>query len=85
MGGGLSFLTAQYGWASTHIVNYELVTPNGTIINASRQSKPDLHRALQLAGNNLGVVTTFTLQTVPIGPVWGGYRVYPVSQTDKML
>jgi FAD/FMN-containing dehydrogenase len=67
--GGLSFLSGQYGWASTHVLEYEVVLANGTVAKASKTVNPDLHRALQGGGSAFGVVTSFNLTTVPIGQV----------------
>jgi FAD/FMN-containing dehydrogenase len=67
--GGLSFLSGQYGWASTHVVEYEVVLANGTVVKASKTANPELHRALQGGGSSLGIVTSFTLSTVPMGQV----------------
>ena len=84
--GGLSFLSTQYGWASTHVVEYELVLANGTITKASRTQNRDLHQALQGGGSSFGVVTSFTLNTFPQDhQIWGGTRSYTAAQTPKML
>jgi FAD/FMN-containing dehydrogenase len=67
--GGLSFHSTQYGWASTHVLEHEVILANGTIRKASKESHPDLHRALQSGGNTLGIVSSFTLRTFPQGAV----------------
>jgi FAD/FMN-containing dehydrogenase len=69
LGGGLSFHATQYGWASTHVLEYEIVLSNGTIVRANKERNQELHRALQAGGNQYGVVTAFTLRTFPQGPV----------------
>jgi FAD/FMN-containing dehydrogenase len=69
LSGGLSFLSTQYGWASTHVLQYEIVLANGTITTASKNFNPDLYWVLQGGGNNFGIVTEFTLRTFPQGPV----------------
>ena len=38
LGGGLSFKSAQYGWAANTIANYEIVLANGSIVNANATS-----------------------------------------------
>ncbi|KAJ5698091.1 hypothetical protein N7462_000096 [Penicillium macrosclerotiorum] len=35
LGGGMSFLSTQYGWAANNVANYEVVLANGTIVNAN--------------------------------------------------
>jgi FAD/FMN-containing dehydrogenase len=54
LGGGLSFLSAQFGLASDHVVNYEVVLANSTIVNANRTSNMDLYWALKGGGNQFG-------------------------------
>jgi FAD/FMN-containing dehydrogenase len=67
--GGLSFLSPQYGWASTQVAAYEVVLANGTAVNATETQNTNLRRALQTGGNAFGLVTSFTLKTVPLTDV----------------
>lgn len=76
IGGGLSFLSTQYGWAANNLLAAELVLPNGTIATASQTENPDLLAALKGGGNNFGIVSTYVLQAYPIGQVWGGNLVW---------
>jgi FAD/FMN-containing dehydrogenase len=65
LGGGLSFLSSQYGWAANNVVNFEVVLANGTVVNANAKENTDLFAALKGGGNNFGIVTAYTLQTHP--------------------
>jgi len=76
LGGGLSYMSAQYGWAASQVLEYELVVANGTIVTVSEASHPDLFASLKGGGNNFGVVTNYRLQAQPQGNVWGGNVVY---------
>ena len=67
VGGGLSFLSPQYGWAANNIVEYEVVLANATVVTASSTSNPDLWKALKGGGSNYGIVTTYTMVAHPIG------------------
>jgi FAD/FMN-containing dehydrogenase len=67
--GGLSYLSTQYGWAADNIVAAEVVLANGTIVTATSTSNVDLFNVLRGGGNNFGIVTTYTLQTHPLGEV----------------
>jgi len=86
LGGGLSFLSAQYGLACDNVVNYEVVLADGSIVNANAKSYTDLFFALKGGGNQFGmlnvnsweeelmfagIVTKFTLKTYPIPPLVG--------------
>ncbi|KAJ4245724.1 hypothetical protein NW762_013848 [Fusarium torreyae] len=82
--GGISFLSAQYGLAADSIIGWEMVTANGTIVNVDANTEPDLAVALRGSGSQFGIATQFTVQTYPIGNVWGGMRIYDESKTDDI-
>ncbi|KAF2643412.1 FAD-binding domain-containing protein [Massarina eburnea CBS 473.64] len=85
LGGGLSFLSAQYGWAANNIVEYEVVLANATIVTASNTTNPDLYKVLKGGGNAFGIVTAYTMIAHPQGQVWGGNLVFTGDKTDRML
>lgn len=67
--GGLSFLTAEHGWAANNLLEAELVLANGTIVTASSDNHPDLLKVLKAGGPNVGIVTAYTLRAHPVGEV----------------
>lgn len=69
LGGGLSFLSTQYGWAANNIVEFEVVLANATIVTASNTSHPDLYLALKGGGNNYGIVTAYKMVAHTMGEV----------------
>jgi hypothetical protein len=69
VGGGLSFLSTEYGWAANNVVEFEVVLANATIVTASQNSHPDLYKALKGGGNSYGIVTSYTMIAHPQGPV----------------
>ncbi|ORY08724.1 FAD binding domain-containing protein [Clohesyomyces aquaticus] len=85
LGGGLSFLSAQYGWAANNIVEFEVVLANATIVTASETSHPDLYQVLKGGGNSYGIVTAYTMVAHPQGKVWGGNLVFTGDKAPKML
>ncbi|OBT57088.1 hypothetical protein VE04_02174 [Pseudogymnoascus sp. 24MN13] len=86
LGGGLSFLSAQYGWGANNVVNYEIVLANATIVNANATANQDLFASLKGGGNNFGIVTAFTIKTHPQAhKVWGGNYIIDGSKTDQVL
>lgn len=86
LGGGLSYMSAQYGWAASQVLEYEIVFANGTIGNVNKDNYPDLFKALKGGGNNFGVVTNYRLQAHPQANVWGGNLVYlRTPEKDKKL
>lgn len=85
LGGGLSFMSGQYGLPCDNIVNYEVVLSDGTIVNANSNTNVDLFWALKGGGNQFGMVTKFTMTTVPIGQIWGGTRVYSMDKASALI
>ncbi|KLU82176.1 FAD binding domain-containing protein [Magnaporthiopsis poae ATCC 64411] len=86
MGGGLSFMSTEYGWAANSVVAYELVLANASIVTVTRTSHPSLFKALQGGGNRFGIVTAFVVQVYPQGKVWGGnYFFNSTPSTDAAL
>lgn len=61
----MSFLSAQYGWAANNVLQFEVVLPNATIVNASATENSDLWSALRGGGGDFGFVTSFYLRAVP--------------------
>lgn len=48
----MSFLSTQYGWAATNVVNYEVVLANGTVANANAKEntgEPRVNHAIFLS------------------------------------
>ncbi|KAF4625739.1 hypothetical protein G7Y89_g12424 [Cudoniella acicularis] len=85
LGGGLSFLSAEYGLVCDNVVNYEVVLANASIVNANAFTNSDLYWALKGGGNQFGIVTKFTMKTHPIGQIWGGIRSYAATEAAAIL
>ncbi|KAG9120289.1 hypothetical protein FRC07_004281 [Ceratobasidium sp. 392] len=85
LGGGLSYLMHQKGFAANSVLSYEIVLANGTIVNPSSTLYPDLFKALKGGTGNFGIVTQFQLQTYPINNVYAGNLYYAPAQFDKLF
>lgn len=59
LGGGLSFMSGQYGLPCDHVVNYEVVLSSGQIVNANSNSNIDLFWALKGGGNQFGILIRY--------------------------
>ncbi|KAF3481867.1 uncharacterized protein GIQ15_04626 [Arthroderma uncinatum] len=85
LGGGLSFLSSQYGWAANNVVNFEVVLANATIVNANATSNPDLYAVMKGGSGNFGIVTAFTVKTHPQDPeIWGGTMFYSGNYSHEL-
>ncbi|KAF1840695.1 FAD-binding domain-containing protein [Cucurbitaria berberidis CBS 394.84] len=86
LGGGLSYMSTQYGWAASSVLEYEIVFANGTIGHINGENHPNIFRALKGGGNNFGIVTNYKLQAHRQGNIWGGNLVYlRTPEKDKQL
>ncbi|KAL3444165.1 hypothetical protein BJX65DRAFT_311132 [Aspergillus insuetus] len=84
-GGGISYHSNLYGWASDNVQSFEVVTATGAIVTASETQHPDLYWALRGGGNNFGLVTKFNLYTIPSSPLYGSTRVYTEDKFPAVL
>ncbi|GME28038.1 fad binding domain-containing protein [Neofusicoccum parvum] len=85
LGGGISFFSGLFGWACDNVVDYEVVTANGSVINVNHGAEPDLFWALRGGGNNFGIVTRFTVSTFPQGLMWGGGRTHRLDERESII
>ncbi|KAK7033922.1 hypothetical protein VNI00_012546 [Paramarasmius palmivorus] len=85
LGGGIGFLSAEHGFGSDNVVNYEVVLADGTVINANNNEHHDLYWALKLGSTNFGIVTRFDMSTIPQGLVWGGSQFYSLKDAPALL
>lgn len=86
LGGGLSYMSTQYGWAASSVQEFEIVFANGTIGHINGNNFPDIFKALKGGGNNFGIVTNYRLQAHPQGNIWGGNLVFlRTPSKDKKL
>ncbi|KAI1873002.1 uncharacterized protein JN550_003876 [Neoarthrinium moseri] len=73
LGGGVGPWAGVHGLDIDALLSLRVVTANGTVIDVSDNSNPDLFWAMRGAGANFGVVTSATYQLQPLvndGQIW---------------
>lgn len=70
--GGISYYSPKMGFVCDNVDDYEIVLADGSLVHANALSNTDLWKALKGGGNNFGIVTAFTIRTIPKQDLWGG-------------
>ena len=77
LGGGVGWLIRKYGMSIDNLLSCQVVTAEGTVLDASAHQNEDLFWALRGGGGNFGVVTSFEFQGRPVHTILGGLVLYP--------
>ena len=85
LGGGLGYLVGLHGATCDNLVSAEVVTAEGSILEASADQNADLFWALRGGGGNFGIVTSFRYRLHPIGYVTAGLLLYPRQRAAEVL
>jgi FAD/FMN-containing dehydrogenase len=85
LGGGLGWLMAKYGLAADNLVEVELVTADGEIMDVTAESHPDLFWALKGGGGNFGVAASLTYRAHELAMVTGGLIAHPLEAAPELL
>jgi FAD/FMN-containing dehydrogenase len=85
LGGGIGHLTAQHGLTCDNLLGAELVTPDGTVVDAGADGDGELLWALRGAGGNFGVATWLEFRLYPLDAVVGGTLTFRGSGVGEAL
>jgi hypothetical protein len=84
-GGGLGFLVRKYGALVDDIVAAEVVTADGRVLTADKNTNADLLWAVRGGGSNFGIVTHVTIQAHPVGSVFETKIRYPLDDAKHII
>jgi len=85
LGGGIGYLTRQYGLTIDNLLSADVVLADGSVVTTDAKNHPDLFWALRGGGGNFGVVTSFEFQAHPVRTVYAGPTFWPLEQTVDVM
>ncbi|PGH02592.1 hypothetical protein AJ79_07596 [Helicocarpus griseus UAMH5409] len=84
LAGRISSLSNLHGCACANVQTYQVVGAYGGILDTVAKY-PDVFSALCCGGNIFGVVTTFTVNLYPQGPLWHSIRKFGMDKKHALL
>jgi FAD/FMN-containing dehydrogenase len=85
LGGGLSWLARKHGIGANQVTAVELVTADGRLVRADRDTEPDLFWAVRGGGGAFGVVTAIEFNLFPVTEVYAGILWFPIERASEVL
>jgi FAD/FMN-containing dehydrogenase len=85
LGGGLSWMIRTFGLACNSIVSADVVTADGRLVRADRETEPELFWALRGGGGNVGAVTAIELELFPVAEIYAGALFWPIERATEIL
>ena len=85
LGGGIGYLTRQYGLTIDNLLSVDMVLADGSFVTANADENTDLFWAVRGGGGNFGVVTSFVFRLHPVSMVNFGPTFWPLEQAADVL
>lgn len=85
LGGGVGYLTRQYGLTIDNLLEAEMVLADGSFVTVNAHHNTDLFWAIRGGGGNFGVVTSFKFQAHHVKTIYGGPTLWPIEQIDEIM
>lgn len=85
LGGGLPLLGRKYGFASDHVVAFDLVTPDGELRRVDVLREPRLFSLLRGGKGNFGIVTAMEFSLFPARELYAGGIFYDGTHAKEVL
>jgi FAD/FMN-containing dehydrogenase len=85
LGGGIGYLTRQFGYTVDSLLSADMVLADGSFVTASADSHPDLFWAIRGGGGNFGAVTSFEFRGRPVRNIVGGPTLFPLDRGAEVL
>jgi hypothetical protein len=85
LGGGLSPIGREFGYAADHVRALEVVTADGAVRTVDTDSDPDLFWALRGGRDGLGIVTAIEFGLVELSQIYGGGMFFAGDSARDVL
>jgi FAD/FMN-containing dehydrogenase len=85
LGGGSGWLDRKFGLACDNLLSVELVTADGSVVNASDEENPELFWALHGGGGNFGIATKFVFRLYDLPAATLGIFIWDASKGADVL
>jgi FAD/FMN-containing dehydrogenase len=85
LGGGIGYLTRQYGLTIDNLLEADVVLADGRSVVANAAENADLFWAIRGGGGNFGIVTSFLFQAHPVSTVVAGPMLWNLDQAADIM
>ncbi|MEV4114123.1 FAD-binding oxidoreductase [Nonomuraea sp. NPDC049695] len=85
LGGGLSWFSRKYGFASDSVRAFDAVDAEGRQVRVTADRDPELFWALRGGGGDFAVVTAVEFELSPAPFLYGGRIMWPIERAPEVL
>lgn len=85
LGGGMSWLGRQHGFAANSVTAIEAVTADGELRRITAAAEPDLFWAMRGGGGAFAVVTALEFRLFDVPDLSAGALFYPIDRAPEVL
>ncbi len=85
LGGGVGFLSRQFGFGADQVERFSIVTADGQLRRVDADTEPDLFWAVRGGKGNFGIVTDIEFRLAPVTSVYGATIYFAAESAAQVL